>query len=151
VCPPLGDLSVPAVRPWAPLPRLEWEASQLSWELRTRQAPPPARSRRRAVMPHAALSSLVLLSLATAIVAGKLPLPRPGECRVPAPTDGHVPRPPTIPQPSLRLGGFREPDPGQRPKQRTPLPPCLYPHLRPPKTVSSLEGRGTVEPFNGWQ
>ena len=32
-------------------------------------ARPPARSRRRAVMPHAALSSLVLLSLATAIVA----------------------------------------------------------------------------------
>lgn len=36
---------------------------------RPRQAPPPARFRRRAVMPHAALSSLVLLSLTTAVVA----------------------------------------------------------------------------------
>lgn len=132
-CQPLGDLSVPAARPWALLPRLEWEASRLSWELRTRQAPPPARSRRRTVMPHAALSSLVLLSLVTATVAGKPPLTRPRERRVPAPTDARMPRPPTI---RTHLSGFQEPDPGQRPKPRTPLPQCLHPHLRPLKTVS---------------
>lgn len=65
-----------------PPPRVGGVADELGAP-RARQAPPPAGSPRRAVMPHAALSSLVLLSLATAIVAGKLPLPRPARAQSP--------------------------------------------------------------------
>lgn len=101
---------------------------------RARQAPPPARSRHRAVMPHAALSSLVLLlSLATAIFAGKPPLQRPARAQSPR---SRMPCPQTIPHPCLWLGGFREPDLGQRPKPRIPLPAYLHPQLRTPKKVS---------------
>lgn len=52
----------------------------------TSAAPGPLSARRSAVMPHAALSTLLLLSLATATVAGKPPLPRPRGRRLPAPT-----------------------------------------------------------------
>ncbi|XP_060246227.1 CD302 antigen isoform X2 [Meriones unguiculatus] len=48
-------------------PRLEWEASRPGSALST--SPAPARSRRRAVMPRAALSTLLLLSLGAAAVA----------------------------------------------------------------------------------